>query len=72
MIKIRLAKGGKKNDPFYRIVVIEAKRKNTGKPLEVVGHWHPRKNEKKIDKDKIQNWVSKGAKISSAVKELIK
>lgn len=71
MIVIRLAKHGKTNDPFYRIVAIKKSRRREGIPLEVLGYWHPKKDTKKIDKKKIAEWVSKGAQISKAVKELM-
>jgi len=72
MVKIRLARGVTKNDPFYRIVAIDTKRKRGGKPLEIVGYWHPAKNVKKIDTKKVDTWVKKGAQISQAVEKLIK
>lgn len=71
MIKIRLARGGAKNNPFYRIVAIEERRKREGKPLERVGYWHPAKNIVKIDKDKVNAWVEKGAQITKAVRKLM-
>lgn len=71
MVRIRLARHGKKNDPFYRIVVIEKTRKNKGKALDVVGHWHPKSGEKKIEKDKIKEWISRGAQPSKAVMDLV-
>lgn len=72
MVKIRLARGGTKNNPFYRIVAIDSKRKRGGKPLDIIGYWHPAKDVKKIDTKKINEWVKKGAQISGAVEKLIK
>ncbi len=71
MIKIRLARGGVKNNPFYRIVAIDERRKRGGKPLDILGFWHPAKGTKKIDKKKINAWVGKGAQLTKAVKELL-
>ena len=71
MVTIRLARLGKKNDPFYRIVAIEKRHKATGKVLEVIGHWHPKKDVKKIDKKKYNKWILLGAKPSQAVIKLI-
>jgi small subunit ribosomal protein S16 len=71
MVKIRLARGGAKNAPFYRIVAIDEKRKRGGKPLEIIGYWHPAKNDIKIDKEKIKKWIDKGAVLTNAVKKLI-
>jgi len=72
MVKIRLARGGVKNNPFYRIVVMDTKRKRGGKPLDIIGFWHPSKGVKKIDMKKIDDWIKKGAQISQAVEKLLK
>jgi len=71
MVKIRLARSGVKNKPFYRIVAIDSKRKRGGKPLEILGFWQPSKNLMEIDKKKVNEWIKKGAKITEAVKELL-
>ncbi len=70
MVKIRLTRIGKKNNPFYRIVAINSQRKREGKSLAVLGYWHPQKNRIKIDKKSIDDFVRKGAQISEAVKKL--
>jgi len=70
MIKIRLARSGVKNAPFYRIVAIEKSRKRNGKPLEILGYWKPEKNEIKIDKKLLADWKTKGAQVSKAVEKL--
>ena len=72
MIKIRLARGGVKNSPFYRVVAIESTRKRGGKPLDILGFWNPVKDETEINKDKLKEWVAKGAQISPAVSKLLK
>jgi small subunit ribosomal protein S16 len=71
MIKIRLARGGTKNKPFYRIVAIEESRKREGKPLDILGYWHPAKDTKKIDKKKLKFWIERGAKVTKAVEKLL-
>lgn len=71
MVKIRLARAGKKNDPVYRIVAIDSTKKNTGRALAVLGHWHPAKDEKKIDQKLLAEWVKKGAQLTEAVRKLI-
>lgn len=71
MVKIRLSKVGKKGDITYRIVAIPATQKTTGKNLEILGHWYPKRNEKVINKEAIKKWVSKGAQISPAVEALL-
>ena len=71
MIKIRLARKGKKNAPFYKIVAIESQRKIGGKYLDSLGFYDPSKDEFVINKEKLDKWVEKGAQVSEAVKKLI-
>jgi small subunit ribosomal protein S16 len=72
MVKIRLARHGKKNDPFYRIVVIDSAKKRDGEALAVLGFWHPRRKTIKIDKKAIDSWEKKGAQVSIVIKKLLK
>lgn len=71
MLRIRLARGGKKKDPFYRIVVIEKHRKRGGKPVDIVGHYHPLNNDIVINRKKIDDWIKQGAGLSDSVRKLI-
>ena len=71
MVKIRLARWGRANDPFYRIVAIDGTKKVTGIPLSILGFWNPRENKKEVNKKEIQEWVKKGAKISPGVEKLL-
>lgn len=71
MIKIRLARKGAKNNPVYRIVAIEKTKKRDGKPLEILGYWYPKKDEKEIDEKKLKEWIDKGAKTTPAVDKLL-
>lgn len=70
MIKIRLARLGRKKDPFYRIVAIDEDKKVTGSPLAILGTWNPREKKINIIKEEIKNWIGKGAKMSPTVKKL--
>lgn len=72
MLKIRLARFGKKNDPFYRVVAIDKQKKREGESVQKLGFWHPRTNLLQIDKKSIAEWTTKGAIVSEAVKKLIK
>lgn len=71
MVKIRLARHGKKNDPIYRIVAIDSQNKREGGQLEILGFWNPRENQKKIDKKAYEKWIKQGAQPSQAVKKLL-
>ncbi len=76
MVIIRLARGGAKKRPFYSIVVADNRRAPTGKFIERIGFFNPiaREHEEslKIDLDRVDYWVSHGAKVSDRVGTLIK
>jgi len=71
MVKIRLARHGRKKDPVYRVVAISGERKRGGKVLEVLGHWQPRAEILKLKQKEIKAWEEKGAIVSAAVKKLM-
>lgn len=71
MVKIRLTRSGVRNNPFYRIVATDERKKKSAIPLEILGYYHPRTKNLKIKKDKIDKWVGKGAQISPAVRKLL-
>lgn len=73
MLKIKLSRQGKKGQPHYRIVVAEAKSKRDGKVSDSLGYYSPLGAEKtiKIDHDKYQSWIKKGAQPTSTVKNLV-
>ncbi len=71
MVIIRLAKYGKRNDPFFRIVATEHKNKIQGEYLENLGYWHPKSKQMSINKDGITSWTKKGAQISRGVSKLL-
>lgn len=69
---IRLSRRGARKQPIYRVVVIEKDRARDGRSIEVVGLYNPRTNPATIDlkRDRIEYWVSKGAKMSDTVNKL--
>ncbi len=71
MVTIRLSRYGRKKAPFYRVIAVDASKKATGKYLEVVGTWNPAKKELKLEKEKIQSWIKKGASLSATVKKFM-
>lgn len=71
MVTIRLQRWGKRNNPFYKIVLISKQQKRDGSYIATLGHWHPKNNLKSIDKKAIAKWVNKGAKMSKAVERLL-
>lgn len=71
MLKIRFQRIGKKNQPHYRIVVMEHWRKPKGKHIEILGSYDPRSKKTNLKKDRIQHWISVGAKTSPTVHNLL-
>ncbi len=69
---IRLARMGARKQPYYRVVVIEKERARNGRSVEVVGTYNPRTTPASVDlkRDRIDHWVSKGAKMSDTVQKL--
>ncbi len=73
-VRIRLARGGRKKRPFYRIVAAHSEAPRDGKFLEILGTYDPLKDpaEIKLDKDKVKKWLDIGAKPSETVRSLMK
>ncbi|MFZ2657386.1 MAG: 30S ribosomal protein S16 [Victivallales bacterium] len=71
MVRIRLKRVGGKNEPRFRLVVADVRHQRDGKFIEEVGFYNPVKNERKIEMDRIEYWLSKGAKPSETVQSMI-
>lgn len=71
MLVIRLQRVGKKNQPSYRIVLAESTAPVKGKFIEILGNYNPRLKTKAFEKDRILHWLSKGAKASPTVHNLL-
>jgi small subunit ribosomal protein S16 len=75
MVRIRLSRGGAKKRPYYHIVVMDQRDKRDGRSLERIGSYDPAletQDRIKIDIERLDYWVSKGAQISERVKYLKK
>jgi len=70
-VSIKLARFGSRNAPFYRVVAQTTRSKVNGRSLDVIGWWDPKHDKKEVDKKKLEEWVKKGAILTSAVKILI-
>mgnify|MGYP002365683531 CR=1 FL=1 len=72
MLKIRLQRVGKKNDPSFRLVLIEHKAAaRSGKAKEVLGSHDFRKAGTILKKDRIEYWMSKGVQVSDTAHNLL-
>ena len=74
MLAISLMRMGAKGKPFYRLVVKERRSKRDGKYLENVGTYDPMASpaDVKLNHERIQYWISVGAKPTETVASLIK
>jgi len=68
MLTIRLTRRGKKNQPFFRVVVIDKRRSSKGgRAVEDLGYVDPLTKRKNLKKERILYWISKGAKPSPTI-----
>jgi small subunit ribosomal protein S16 len=72
MLKIRLARVGKKKQPTYRVVVADARAPRDGKYVEIIGQYNPRTepNTFVIDEEKARDWLKKGAQPTERIHKL--
>ena len=72
-VRIRLARGGAKKRPFYRIVVADSRRARDGKFIEDLGFYDPHENPSKVDIDveKAVSWLDKGAQPSQRAQKIL-
>ena len=73
-VKVRLSRAGAKHKPFYRIVVADERCPRDGSFLELVGTYNPSTDPEEVTlkMDRIDYWLSKGAKTTQTVSELIR
>ncbi|WP_319541794.1 30S ribosomal protein S16 [uncultured Pseudodesulfovibrio sp.] len=73
-MKIRLTRMGSKKRPFYRVVALDSAARRDGRPVEFLGHYNPmvEPNDIKLDMEKIEKWLEKGAEPSNTVRSLLK
>lgn len=72
-VRIRLKRMGGKKKPFYRIVVADSRYPRDGRFIEEIGYYNPttKPTTFEVDAEKVQQWISKGAKPSDTVKALL-
>jgi len=74
MLSIRLRRAGATRKPHYRVVVADSREPRDGRFVEVLGHYDPRKDPAvvKIDAERTEYWIGKGAQPSDTVRSLLK
>jgi len=74
MVKLRLKRMGKIDTPFYRIVVLDSRKKRDGAYLESLGYYDPKTDPLtlKVDTDRAIHWLQNGAQPSDTVRSLLR
>lgn len=76
MVVIRLSRGGSKKRPFYHLTVADQRNPRDGRFIERVGFFNPvargQEERLRIDRERVEYWVSKGAQPSERVASLLK
>ncbi|ARN75391.1 30S ribosomal protein S16 [Oceanicoccus sagamiensis] len=75
MVTIRLSRGGSKKRPFYHLNVSDSRTSRDGRFIERVGIFNPiasgAEERLRVDQERIDYWVSKGAQLSDRVANLV-
>ncbi|OGZ97650.1 MAG: 30S ribosomal protein S16 [Candidatus Sungbacteria bacterium RIFCSPLOWO2_02_FULL_54_10] len=71
MLTIRFQRTGRRNDPAFRIVLAEQRSKPKSGELEILGSHHPKTKSTTLKQERIVYWLSKGAKASATVHNLL-
>ena len=73
MVAIRLRRAGSKKRPFFRVVVTDSRTARDSSFVEILGHYNPRSRPAvvQVDKERLDQWVKKGAQMSSSVRTLV-
>lgn len=73
MLKIRLSQIGKPRQRSYRIRVMDSRKpRDTGNYLDDLGYWNPIRREFKLDKEKYEMWLNKGAQPTDILNQMCK
>ena len=72
MVKIRLARNGRKELPSYRIVVSDSRKRPTSSAIADLGYYDPIHEKCKIDEELALKWLNNGAIPSDTVKSLFR
>jgi len=73
MVKIRLRRMGRRNKPFYRVVVADSRSPRDGKSIDIIGHYNPLTDPAtiSIDEEKTLKWLKYGAQPTDTVRSLL-
>ncbi len=74
MVTIRLQRLGTKKTPHHRVVVMDARRAQGSRTLEVLGYYDPSTDPAKfsVNESRLVHWMSSGAQVTEAVQQVLK
>jgi small subunit ribosomal protein S16 len=74
MVIIRLKRLGSNHKPFYRVIVTDSRNRSAGAYLDLLGTYDPKPKTEviQIDREKLDAWVKKGARMTPKVESLVK
>lgn len=72
-VKIKLMRLGRIRQPYYRIVVADARTRRNGKAIETIGKYHPKEQPSliEVDSERVQYWLGVGAQPTEPVQHLL-
>ena len=72
-VKIKLKRLGKIREPYYRIVVADARTKRDGRAIEEIGSYNPKADPSiiEVNSERVQHWLSVGAQPTDPVRHLL-
>ncbi len=72
MLKMRLQRIGRKNNPSYRVLIVDSRQgPKSGKFIDVIGSYDPKNDRIALDGEKAQSWIQKGVQVSPTVHNLL-
>lgn len=72
MLTIRLQRRGRKNDPSFRVIILDSKRgPKSGSYLELLGSYDARTDRVELNAERIKHWMKEGSQVSDTVHNLL-
>jgi len=71
MLEIRFLRSGRRNAPFFRIVLTESSKPPKSGFIKILGWYNPKTKDSSLKKEEILEWLNKGAKPSNSLSKLL-
>jgi small subunit ribosomal protein S16 len=76
MVRIRLARCGRRNAAYWRLGAFDSRTRRDGQPIEYLGSYDPHKEKDEdkmaINRERVEHWLSKGAQPTETVANLLR